>query len=93
MLRLGGDQITASHKFVALDVGVVMNGPPVAAEGAGLIEGEPIKVRHSLWRVFHGQAIPAFLVHPTPIFFIVHNGNQDPVIGMNDQRYSPQDGE
>jgi len=37
MVRHGGDQIAACHQFVALDRGVVVDRPPVFAEGLGVV--------------------------------------------------------
>jgi hypothetical protein len=37
MVRLGGDQVAASHQFVALDGGVVVNGPLIIFENFGVV--------------------------------------------------------
>jgi hypothetical protein len=44
---------------MALDAGVVMNGPFVAAEGAGEIKGQVVKIRRALRGMLNRQAIPA----------------------------------
>ena len=36
VVRLGGDQVAAADQFVALDGGVVVDGPAVLAEGLGV---------------------------------------------------------
>ena len=35
VIGLGGDQVAAGHQFVALDGGVVVDGPAILAEGFG----------------------------------------------------------
>ena len=37
MIRLGGDQVAAGDQFVALDGSVVVDGPPILAEGLGVV--------------------------------------------------------
>ena len=37
VIRLGGNQVAACHQLVALDGGVVVDGPPILAEGLGVV--------------------------------------------------------
>jgi hypothetical protein len=37
MIRFGGDQVAAGNQFVALDGGVVVDRPPILAEGLGVV--------------------------------------------------------
>ena len=37
MVRLGGNQVAACHQLVALDGGVVVDGPLVILEGLGVV--------------------------------------------------------
>ena len=37
MVRLGGDQVAAGNQFVALDGGVVVNGPLIIFENFGVV--------------------------------------------------------
>ncbi|NIO62428.1 MAG: hypothetical protein GTO35_07545 [Gammaproteobacteria bacterium] len=46
VVRLGGDQVAAGDQFVALDGGVVVDGPPILAEGLGGVEGQPVEIKH-----------------------------------------------
>jgi hypothetical protein len=42
VVRLRGDQVTARDQLVALDGGVVVDGPLIFFEGFGEVEGQPI---------------------------------------------------
>ena len=46
MVRLGGDQVAACHQFVALDGGVVVDGPLIFFENLGGVEGQPVETKH-----------------------------------------------
>jgi hypothetical protein len=37
VVRLGGDQVAACHQFVALDGGVVVDGPLIIFENLGVV--------------------------------------------------------
>jgi hypothetical protein len=37
VVRLGGDQVAPCHQFVALDGGVVVDGPLIFFEGLGVV--------------------------------------------------------
>jgi hypothetical protein len=45
MVRLGGDQVTAGDQFVAFDASVVVNHPPIFAEGLGEVQDQPLFAR------------------------------------------------
>lgn len=93
VVGFAGDEVAPGKQFVPFDVGVVMDGPFIAAEGLGKVKGQPIKMGRAFRGVFGRQAIPAFLLHPPPILLIVHNRHQHAVIRVNDQWCSPQGGE
>jgi hypothetical protein len=42
VVRLGGDQVATTDQFVAFDGGVVVDRPPILAEGLGEVEGQPV---------------------------------------------------
>ena len=42
VIRLRWDQVTAGEQLVALDGGVVVDGPLVLFEGLGEVEGQPV---------------------------------------------------
>ncbi len=46
MVRLGGDQVAAGDQFVALDASVIMDRPPILAEGLGGVEGQPVEIKY-----------------------------------------------
>jgi len=46
MVWLGGDQVAACHKFVALDGGVVVDSPAILIECFGGVEGQPVEIKH-----------------------------------------------
>jgi hypothetical protein len=43
VIWLGGNEAPARHQFVALNAGVVVNGPFVATESLGEVKGQPVE--------------------------------------------------
>ena len=46
MVRLGRDQVTPCHQFVALDGGIVVDGPLILFEDLGEVEGQPVEIKY-----------------------------------------------
>ena len=68
---------------MALDGGIVVDGPLIIFESFGEVEGQPVEVRRPGRGVLDGDAIPALALHQGPVAPVIHDGDQNSIIRMH----------